>query len=88
MNKTRVSINEYNNLNGQIEIYSKNVNSYIRLWQSEQRLFNSGESSLFMINSREMSMINARIKLNEIVNKNRKAALDADYAFGVLNSIY
>ena len=88
MNKTRTSINEYNNLNGQIEIYSKNVNSYIRLWESEKRLFDNGESSLFMINSREMSMINARLKLNEIINKNRKAALDADYAFGVLNTMY
>jgi hypothetical protein len=64
------------------------VSNYERLWQSEKRLFDSGESSLFMINSREMSYINAQIKLNEIINKNKKAALDTEYSFGLLNTIY
>ena len=41
-----------------------------------------------MINSREMSYINARIKLNEIINKNKKAALETEYAFGLLHTIY
>ena len=47
-----------------------------------------GKTSLFMINSREMSYINAQLKLNEIINKNKKAALDAEYSFGLLNTIY
>lgn len=88
LNKVKSTINEYNIYKNQIAIYSKNVVNYERLWQSEKRLFDSGESSLFMINSREMSYINAQLKLNEIINKNKKAALDAEYSFGLLNTIY
>jgi hypothetical protein len=64
------------------------VINYERLWESEKRLFEQGESSLFMMNSREMSMINARLKLNEMIYKNQKALLEADYSFGLLNSMY
>lgn len=88
LNKTKATINEFNGYTDQIEIYSKNVVNYERLWQSEQRLFDSGEGSLFMINSREMSYINARIKLNEIINKTKKSALEAEYAFGLLHTMY
>ncbi len=88
INKTKTTINEYNNYKTQIDIYTKNVNNYQRLWQSEKRLFESGESSLFMINSREMSYINAQVKLNDLINKNQKAALDAEFSFGQINSKY
>jgi len=88
LNKTKVSVNEFNNLANQIAIYDKNVLNYERLWDSEKRLFEQGESSLFMMNSREMSMINARLKLNEMINKNQKAMLEAQYSFGLLNSLY
>lgn len=84
LNKTRASINEFNNYKNQVTIYSKNVNNYERLWQSEKRLYEGGETSLFMINSREMSYINAQLKLNELINKTKKAALEAEYSFGVL----
>lgn len=86
--KIKSTVNEFNTYKNQIDIYNKNVFNYERLWLSEKRLFDSGESSLFMINSREMSYINAQIKLNEIVNKNKKAALDVEYSFGVLNTNY
>lgn len=88
LNKTKASINEFVNYKIQVDLYSKNVQNYERLWESEKRLFDTGESSLFMINSREMSYINAQIKLNEIMNKNRKAALEADYSFGMLGVMY
>lgn len=88
LNKVKSTINEFNTYKNQIGIYSKNVINYEKLWQSEKRLFSSGESSLFMINAREMSYINAQIKLNEIINKNKKAALDVEYSFGLLNTIY
>lgn len=88
LNKTKSVINEFNTYQKQIKIYSSNVNNYERLWDSEKRLFDSGESSLFMINSREMSYINAQIKLNELLNKTKKAALEAEYSFGILNTIY
>lgn len=88
LNKTKASINEFANYKIQIDIYTKNVSNYERLWQSERKLFDRGESSLFMINSREMSYINAQIKLNEIINKNKKAALETVYSFGLLSVNY
>lgn len=87
-NKIKLTINEFNTYKNLIEIFNKNVFDYERLWKSEKQLFNSGESSLFMINSREMSYINAQIKLNEVINKNQKAALDVEYSLGLLNTIY
>ncbi len=88
MNKVRLTINEFNTYNNLLAIYNKNVFDYERLWKSEIQLFSSGESSLFMINSREMSYINAQIKLNEITNKNQKSALDVEYSLGLLNALY
>ncbi len=88
LNKIKLTSNEFNTYKNLIEVYSKNVSNYERLWKSEKQLFNSGESSLFMINSREMSYINAQIKLNEIINKNNKTILEVEYSFGLLNSIY
>jgi hypothetical protein len=88
VNKVKATFNEFNTFKNQIDLYSKNVLNYKRLWQSEKRMFDSGESSLFMINSREMSYINAQIKLNEIINKSKKAGLDVENAFGVLSSMY
>jgi outer membrane protein TolC len=87
-NKVKACINEYNNYKTQLNIYNKNVLDYEHLWMSEKRLFDSGESSLFMINNRETSYINAKIKQNEMVNKKQKAALEAEFIFGELSSRY
>lgn len=87
-NKIKSSINELNVYKSQINIYSTNLKNYEKLWLSEKRLFDSGESSLFMINSREQSYINSQIKLNEIINKNKKTSLEVEYNYGILNSIY
>ncbi len=88
LNKIKANINEYNISRSQIEVYSKNLLNYEKLWLSEKKLFNTGESSLFMINNREMSFINAQIKLNEIINKNQKIAIETQFSFGLLSSLY
>ncbi len=88
LNKTKAGINEYNNYKLQTAIYTKNVGNYEQLWLSEKKLFDNGESSLFMINSRETSYLNAKLKLNEIINKNKKAALETTYSSGLLTSLY
>lgn len=51
--------NEVITLKKQYDLYFKTVNNYEQLWLAEKKLFDAGESSLFMINSREMSYINA-----------------------------
>lgn len=88
VNKIKASVNEFGNYGTQIEIYTMNVGNYRQLWTSEKKLFDTGESSLFMINQREWSYINAQLKLNELVNKHKKAALDAENAFGQLYKQY
>ena len=45
------------------------VSNYERLLQAEERKFSFGESSLFLINSRERALIDARLKANEVQNK-------------------
>lgn len=54
-------------------ITSALVNNYQRLYESEMELFNIGESSIFMINSRDQSLIDSRIKLIELITSSEKA---------------
>ena len=49
-------------------------------------MFNNGESSLFMVNAREMNYIGARIQLLDIQVKNAKSVLGASYAAGILGN--
>ncbi len=88
LTKTKLTINEFSSYKNQTIIYKKNAINYERLWQSEKQLFDLGESSLFMVNSREMSFINANIKLNEIISKTQKALLDVEFSFGLLSANY
>ena len=68
----------------QIRLYTKTVEDYAALLAGERRLFNGGESSLFMINSREKGFIGAELKMVELVTKNRKAILKIQFALGQL----
>lgn len=84
-NKAVNTINEWNTTANQVNQYKKTTQNYNQLLQGENRLFNVGESSLFMINSREMAYINAQIKLVELMAKNQKAELATQHALGVLS---
>ena len=56
-----------------------------KVYQPVEKIsFENGESSLFMINSREMSFINAKIKLNELENKWQKSLLEVNFNLGLL----
>ncbi len=88
MNKIKSTIFEFNNYRSQLNLYNSNVANYEMLWRSEIKLFQMGESSLFMVNSREQNYINAQIKLADMINKSRKASLNVDYSLGQLYSIY
>ena len=87
-NKIKAQLNEYNTSNNQIKTYINTVNNYRSLWIAEKTLFETGESSLFMVNSREMAYINAQVKLNELINKNKKSVLNTEFALGQLNTLY
>ena len=68
----------------QIELFSRTVKDYQKLLKAEIRLFNTGESSLFMVNSREVGYIKAQLKLIELLTKNRNSDLALAYSLGRL----
>ena len=61
----------------QTEITTEMVSDYQRMLQAEERKFQLGESSLFLVNSRESKLIDGQLKAIELQNKffNTKAKL-------------
>lgn len=53
----------------QIKLSSEMVDNYRQLLRAEERKFSFGESSLFLINSRENKLIEAKLKQTEILTK-------------------
>ena len=86
-NKIKMSQNDIQYSNNQLDIFKNNIKNYEALWVAEKRLFDNGESSLFMINSRENTFINARIKLNDYNYKYNKSVLELFYAKGQLQNL-
>ncbi|MFT4753149.1 MAG: outer membrane protein TolC [Salibacteraceae bacterium] len=70
-----------------IIVQNQSVSDYQSLLNGERTLFNLGESSLFMVNSREMKFIQSQLKLNEILKKRNKSKLKIQHAQGVLYKI-
>ena len=60
---------EVTNYFSQIDISAKNLNNYQRLLNAEEPRFGNGESSLFLINSRENKLLDAREKNIELKAK-------------------
>jgi outer membrane protein TolC len=82
--KINAALNEWNTTREQTALYQRTVQDYLGLLEGERDKFGAGESSLFMINSREVGYINAQIKYLELLTKNRKAQLGTEYSLGVL----
>lgn len=59
----QIALNELNALEQQIEVAANNSRNYEQLFLAEQVLFENGESTLFMINSRELAYLDAQSKL-------------------------
>jgi len=72
--KLRNSIQMAVNLNqttiNQIAVLRQNVAASLMLFDAEQRRYLIGESSLFMVNNRELSYISAQQKLTEMLTNN------------------
>ena len=83
-NKIRSYYNEQLTLKSQVDLYSSAVENYSRLLAGERQKFFSGESSLFLINSREVSLITAQLKWIELVTKYNKAQNGLMWAAGLL----
>jgi len=68
-NKITAVNTEIASLQNQHEIVENIVDDYQVLLKGEERKFFLGESSLFLINSREQSLITSQLKMNEITVK-------------------
>jgi outer membrane protein TolC len=86
-NKIRAYQAEIQNLYDQIDLYQKTVTNYTALLNGEIRKFEEGESSLFLVNSRENSLITAQVKLIELIAKYEKAQAGLEMAVGGSNNM-
>jgi outer membrane protein TolC len=68
-NKIKALQNELESFKIQNDITYKMVLDYENLVQAEERKFDIGESSLFLVNSRESKLIDAKLKAIELQNK-------------------
>ncbi len=78
------ALNDWATTEVQISQYRRIVNDYRGLLAGERQMFAAGESSLFLVNSREQSYISAQLTLISYLAKNRKAELTTAYALGIL----
>ena len=83
--KLQTAENEANATAAQYALASRNAADYAVLLAGERELFRAGESSLFLVNNREVSYIEARVKQVDLLVKHRKARLARDYASGRLS---
>ncbi len=84
-NDINTAYNTLYNLDRVIEMQENMVENYERLLAGEQRKFDFGESSIFLINTRETELLDARIKLLKLRTDYEKARLTLQYAAGTPN---
>ena len=68
-NKIRAIYRELESFDSQNQLIASIVSDYNTLLAAEERKFSFGESSLFLINSRESKLIEAELKRNQVQNK-------------------
>ncbi len=68
-NKLEADINSLELLEDQVELYSNNISGLRRLLEGELTRFEVGESSLFLINAREVQLFDALLILNNLAAK-------------------
>jgi outer membrane protein TolC len=83
-NKVNSYINEIEVLSSNFKLYSIALANYRRLLEAEQIKFNNGESSLFLLNSRENSLLNASIKQIDLYIKIKTKYADLSWMLGNL----
>lgn len=83
-NKVRSYYFEQANLENQLDLVGNVVDNYNSLLEGEKQKFTAGESSLFLINSRESNLIKARLKQNKLTSKYRIALTGMEWATGQL----
>lgn len=83
-NKALAAIRQLELLRLQLANVTSNVNNMQRLLDAEREKFNSGESSVFLINTREQQLFDLRIQASEIAAQLKLQEIDIRYLFGTL----
>ncbi len=83
-NKVKAYYNDVLLLQQQLELYEQNLQNNIRLFQGEKIRFEGGESTLFVLNTRENKVLEVTQKLTELRAKWQKSYAGLLWAAGVL----
>jgi outer membrane protein TolC len=78
--------NEWSGVQTQLSLQRAATASYAALQRAEEVRFNNGESSLFLINARELKTLEASEKEVELQSKEGKAVAAAYWAAGILTT--
>lgn len=76
VNKIEAQKNEINSFKKQIQLTTDLINNYSQMLNAEERLFQMGESSMFLINSRENALITTQLNAIALTNNYLQSALD------------
>jgi outer membrane protein TolC len=82
-NGIRAAYNELKTTEGLLTVQQQMVDNYRRLRDGELQKFDNGESSLFLINSRDSKYIEAQIKLISLRSKYEKQKAELLWAAGL-----
>ena len=83
MNDIYAAYNEIRNYENQLRIQQDATNNQAILVRAEQRKFDIGESTLFLINTRESKLIEMRTKVESLKSKYEKALANLAYMAGL-----
>jgi outer membrane protein TolC len=83
-NKVNNYFNEVAVLQNQISIAEDNYENYLKLFRGEDTRFRIGESSLFLLNQREVKVLETRQKLVELKTKLLTSYIALQWAMGQL----
>jgi outer membrane protein TolC len=83
-NKTKSYYNELIAIQQQLTILNSNSSNFAKLYRGERLKFETGESSLFLLNSRQSKMLEISQKLVEVKTKWQKAYVSLLWSSGLL----
>lgn len=82
--KAQQAVMQQNKLNEITAIQFDLVDKTAQLLEAEKNRFSTGESSIFILNSREVALVNTRLKLLEASNRVRQNALEQWWIRGIM----
>jgi hypothetical protein len=76
------TLGKLQNLRDQIIFFGQNVELLTRLIEGERQLFEMGESSLFLVNAREINLIQGQNIYNSLIAKEKILRAEARFIAG------